>query len=144
MATQRTAAPLSEFAKFAHLGAAIIGRIARMDTNRNGDFVELEPAAFRGDASQPFTRYGALSVGLTTDLGAKIGKQDEGKIVLVVFVGTRPTAQDPMKLFNVWELTSDEAKAIVLDGAALSPEWTAAPAPDKGKALAATPVEPLF
>jgi hypothetical protein len=47
--------------------------------------------------------------------------------MLFVFAGRRPTTKDPLKLFNVYELTAAEAKEL-METSRLAPEWEQAAA----------------
>lgn len=127
MAQQREATNLAEFVKFAAVGAAIFGVITRQGENGNGGFVIMSPAGYRANGKDKFQRYEEVAVGLTTDLASKIRREDTGKIMLFVFAGTKPTSKDPLKLFNVFELSGAEAKAL-LSGEKMNPEWESAPA----------------
>lgn len=126
MAKQREATNLAEFVKFTAIGAAVLGYVQRAGENGNGPFVIFSPAGFRPSADSSFTRYEELACGLATDLASKVRRDDVGKILLFVFAGTKPTSKDPLKLFNVVELTTEEARAV-MTGGELLPEWVAAP-----------------
>lgn len=127
MAQHRAAQNLAEFVKLATIGAAIFGKVVRKGQTGNGDFIVMSPAAFRASSTAPFTRYEELALGLSTDLLSKINDGDVGKILLAVYVATKPTQKSPMKLYNVWELSPAEAKGL-LDGHDMPAEWTAPPA----------------
>lgn len=126
MGDKREATNLAEFARFRAVGAAVLGYVERMGENGNGPFAILSPAGFRASKDAPFTRYQELGVGLATDLSSKVRKDDVGKIMLFVFAGTKPTSKDPLKLFNVVVLSTDEAREI-MKGGPLDPSYEAAP-----------------
>ena len=126
MAQSRTAQNLAEFVKLSTIGAAIFGKIVSKGQNGNGAFVTMAPAAFRASGGEKFARFGELAVGLSTDLASKVTDADVGKLMLFVFVATKKTAKSPMKIFNVWELTGDEARRV-LESNNLPAEWTATP-----------------
>lgn len=115
MATQRSAAPndLAEFVKLNVIGAAVLGFVERQASNQSGRFLTLSPAAYRASKDGPFVRFEEMALGLSTDLARKILPNETGHILLAVFVGTKPTAQSPMKLFNVFDITAEEAKALI-------------------------------
>lgn len=127
MAQHRAAQNLAEFVKLNTIGAAIFGKIVSKSQNGNGDFVVMSPAGFRESAKSPFTRYEELALGLSTDLLSKIADSDKGKIILAVYVATKPTAKSPMKLYNVWQIEPEEARAL-LEGHDMPAEWSAPPA----------------
>lgn len=126
MAQQREATNLAEFVKFTTTGTAVFGLVTRQGSNGNGDFCILSPAGYRKGKAGAFERYAEVAVGMTTDLLSKVLTSDTGKIMLFVFAGTKPTSKDPLKLFNVFELTPDEARALI-SGGPMAPEWEAAP-----------------
>lgn len=124
MAMQRERRPVQEFVKFNSVGAAVLGRIVRQGANDNGRFIILEPAGYRPNAAEKLTRYGSLAVGLATDMERQIMPGETGALVLIVFYGTRDVGRpSPLKLYDVFELTQDEARAI-MEGRAKFPEPT--------------------
>lgn len=127
MAKPRNSQALGEFAQLNSIGAAILGMVTRQGENSNGRYVIFEPAGYRPDADTPFTRFAELACGLRTDLASKVTQTDTGKILAFVLVATKETAKSPMKIFNVYELTTEEARAIMVDGRALPAEWMTPP-----------------
>lgn len=126
MATAREATNLAEFVKFTTLGAAVFGRIKKYGSNNNGPFVTFEPAGYRPATGAPFTRYQEVACGLTTDLAAKVSEGDTGKMLIFLYVGSRPTSNKPQKLFNVYEIGASEAKSLI-EGGDVPAEWMTAP-----------------
>ena len=127
MAQQREATSLAEFIKFQKIGAAVFGVVTSQGENGNGDFLVMSPAGYRPDLATKFDRFGELAVGISTDMASKVRTDDTGKLLLLVFVGTKATAKSPMKLFNVFEISADEARGL-LEGKAMNAEWMKAPA----------------
>lgn len=126
MAQSRAAQNLAEFVKLNTIGAAVFGKIISKGQNGNGAFVVMSPAGFRASGGERFGRFQELAVGLSTDLASKVNDGDVGKLMLFVFVATKKTAKSPMKIFNVWELTGDEARRL-LETNTMPAEWSATP-----------------
>jgi hypothetical protein len=137
----REAVSQSQFAKFTEIGAAVLGFVSRIGENGNGPFLVMSPCGFRTSGKAPFVRFDELAVGLSTDPASKIQRTDTGKILLLVFVATKPTGKDPLKIFNVVEITADEARQVMTDGV-LAPDWTSLPS--NAVASSASPAVKLF
>jgi hypothetical protein len=138
----REAVSQSQFAKFGEIGAAVIGFVSRIGENGNGPFLVMAPCGFRASGKAPFVRFDELAVGLSTDPASKIQRNDTGKILLLVFVATKPTGKDPLKIFNVVEVTAEEAREVMKSNT-LASEWTALPS-NAVASSSASPAATLF
>jgi hypothetical protein len=143
MAKQREATNLAEFVKFQKVGAAVFGLVTRQGENGNGGFVIMSPAGFRATSQDAFQRFAEVAVGMTTDLASKVRPDDTGKVLLFVFAGTKPTSKDPLKLFNVFELSADEARALIA-GEPMKPEWSAVPEASVSSSSSSSSAAPIF
>jgi hypothetical protein len=128
MPKERTAAPLAEFVKFRAVGARVLGRVTKFDTNDNGSFIVLHPAYVLDAGEREPTRYEEIAIGLTADMRGKITPSDVGSMLVIGMVGEKPTNKgNPTKLFKVMEVAKGENFVEVITNDELFKPVTANP-----------------
>lgn len=100
---------LSEFMKFAKIGQAAVGKVAGYRENKNGPFIEMAPVVLY-KASGEAKGFANIAIGLTSALRTRIVAGDVGRWFGIRYSANQETSQpQPLKLFDVFELTREQA-----------------------------------